>query len=278
MGVNDTFTGVSSVDTMQVISTPAQPAYPYTPAESFAVRLVTPQGNADSYQAVTFTAPPGVKFAGLWKQHLHRHDGLERLGRLSDHGDRGGNLSFDRGLRARDPDAGVYGDGPHPDLERDQHADDTWLRTPLHRPHLPRSCCRMELPPVAGADVTLQGASGDVMMTACGLPACSLTTDAHGIISSDVIPLRAGVIPLTASIGPMAATANMTVTGVPRLPGGGGGAAGERRTGRHLPVPDGAARRARRGERDSVQRPDLDRHQRAIRVHQLRWLELQNSL
>ena len=67
--------------------------------------------------------------------------------------------------------------------------------------------------PVSGAEITLVGAEGDVLLDACMRATCQLKGDANGIVSTRVIPLRAGIITLSAVSASLLQTASFQSVG-----------------------------------------------------------------
>ncbi len=69
--------------------------------------------------------------------------------------------------------------------------------------------------PAGGIAVTLTGAAGGVILAACGGTDCTVLTDANGMVSTAVTPLRAGALSLSAGYLQTVATGTFTAVGVP---------------------------------------------------------------
>ena len=213
--VNDTFTGVSNADTMQITSTPAEPAYPHTIAGTFYVQLTTPQGNPDRIQPVAFTAPPGVQFTAC---------GSNTCVATSDWN---GYAGFD--VVATTP--GVYTltatFGAITQTQVFTVSTHTYSLNVISTPGTnvapmvasakPFAMQLLEdgATPVSGEMVILSGAHQDVVMSVCASEICGIITDANGMVSTTVVPLRAGVIPLSAVFTPITVATSFTAVGVP---------------------------------------------------------------
>ncbi len=64
--------------------------------------------------------------------------------------------------------------------------------------------------PLAGYPVTVDGPSNQVILSACNYGTCVLSTNAQGIVTTEVTPLVTGTIPLNAVYTPLVAAASIT--------------------------------------------------------------------
>jgi hypothetical protein len=209
------FTGASNVDVMQVVSTPSATVFPYVPPGNFTVMLLRPDGTPDYDEPVTFTAPAGIIFreCGSNACTLTAFSGTVGI-----------------------PIPGVATAGTYTiraafgsvfqtvTFTVQNHTTQLNLigapannATPYVSSAAPFALQLMQdgTTPVAGAPVQVTGVLGDVTYDACADRACTLITDANGMVSTTVTPLTAGTVVLNAVYSAVSVTTSFTVRGVP---------------------------------------------------------------
>ena len=213
-GQQVSISGASGVDVMQVVGTPGEPAYPYTLAGNFIVRLQHPGGSADTGETVTFNGPAGVDFVAC---------GTNMCAGVTD-------WTGAVGFTVQGVTAGVYPlTAAFGGVVQTLTFTVTNHSVALSVVSVPGAYSPAEkvapipfavqlvqdgLNPVSGASVVLSGARGDEVM-GCGQEFCAVYTDGNGMAAMSVMPLRAGVIPLSAEYLPATVTTSFTATGVP---------------------------------------------------------------
>ena len=206
------FTAVADVDSMKLIAVPSSPVAVNTSAGSLTVRLLHGDGvTADSGERVTFSAPPQVTIASCASSSCQLStDALGNAGSTVT-ATRPGTYTVTASYGALSQSATFTAAVQTRSLRVVSAPPGNLLVGSASTVSFAVQLLDYDgVTPLPGYPLNLQGPEDSVWLALCNDGTCVAVTDANGMVSTSVTPLKAGVIPLTATYAPLNASASIT--------------------------------------------------------------------
>ena len=208
------FVAVSNQDSMQVISVPTGNAYVGNAIGRMMVRLLRPDGETvDNGKPIVFTASDGVLIEACNGQVCSLSTDSSGYAGVDLFAEKAGTFTVQASFGGLSQTVSVTVLNHTMQLVLvSAPAGDVPVGTTAATP-FSLQLLQDGVTPVPSYQVGVNGPQDSVLLNACGLGLCSLTTDVNGMISTPVTPLKAGVITLSAVFSPQVVTSSFTATG-----------------------------------------------------------------
>ncbi len=208
------FTAASNVDVMQVVSTPSATAYVYEPAGTFTVRLLHADGSNDVYEPVTFSAPAGVIFGACGTNVCTATSNYLGIAGLPVNTSKTGTYTIQASYGTVTQTTSMTVATHTYQLNIVSMPGNNAVTGVVAAAPFKVQVLEDGVTPAAGISVTLTSAVNGATLNVCNAADCTVVSDANGMVSTTVTPLRAGALSLSAGYLNTVATGTFTAAGV----------------------------------------------------------------